>query len=198
MSDSNKRLDGGQVSEASTSPTAEARQSKVTDGIVTAVQATAEAVGGAVAEEEQESFKQQLNFQGFTLLKAGEVRKFNMLRDENPTWYPDFSGVNNFFDVGVNLSGINLNGVNLSGANLFRANLSRVDFCTADLSGADFLKAKFFMTSLYVAKLSGAKNLTPEQLSGTFLFNARIDASQKPLLEKASRLIMESIEITDK
>ena len=193
MSDSNKRLDGGQVSEASTSPTAEARQSKVTDGIVTAVQATAEAVGGAVAEEEQESFKQQLNFQGFTLLKAGEVRKFNMLRDENPTWYPDFSGVNNFFDVGVNLSGINLNGVNLSGANL-----SRVDFCTADLSGADFLKAKFFMTSLYVAKLSGAKNLTPEQLSGTFLFNARIDASQKPLLEKASRLIMESIEITDK
>ena len=152
MSDSNKRLDGGQVSEASTSPTAEARQSKVTDGIVTAVQATAEAVGGAVAEEEQESFKQQLNFQGFTLLKAGEVRKFNMLRDENPTWYPDFSGVNNFFDVGVNLSGINLNGVNLSGANL-----SRVDFCTADLSGADFLKAKFFMTSLYVAKLSEPK-----------------------------------------
>ncbi|MDM9582861.1 pentapeptide repeat-containing protein [Nostoc sp. GT001] len=67
----------------------------------------------------------------------------------------------------ANLNGALLMGANLRSANLSFANLSGADFYNANLKGADLayqLDITDLGNELGVANLSGAKNLTPEQV----------------------------------
>ncbi|MDZ8079441.1 MAG: pentapeptide repeat-containing protein [Nostoc sp. DcaGUA01] len=69
--------------------------------------------------------------------------------------------------INANLSGANLKYANLSGADLSNANLSGANLHNANLNGAD-LAYQYGLSELGnelgVANLSGAKNLTPEQV----------------------------------
>ncbi|MDZ8108497.1 MAG: pentapeptide repeat-containing protein [Nostoc sp. DedQUE12a] len=69
--------------------------------------------------------------------------------------------------INANLSGANLKYANLSGADLSNANLSGANLHNANLNGVD-LAYQYGLSDLGnefgVANLSGAKNLTPEQV----------------------------------
>jgi uncharacterized protein YjbI with pentapeptide repeats len=69
----------------------------------------------------------------------------------------------------LDLSGTYLRRTDLSHAKLERANLSRADFSNAVLRDADFKDAILESTILRGADLTGAKNLTKDQLRKAIL-----------------------------
>ena len=69
----------------------------------------------------------------------------------------------------LDLSGTYLRRTDLSHAKLERANLSRADFSNAVLRDADFKNAILEGTILRGADLTGAKNLTKDQLREAIL-----------------------------
>lgn len=77
----------------------------------------------------------------------------------------------------ADLSGAALTGARLASANLTGANLSEVDLRNANLSGANFLVADLQRAVLYGADLSGARNLTLQQLQNAFYDDTTILAS---------------------
>lgn len=78
----------------------------------------------------------------------------------------------------ADLTNASLTGANLQQANLTGANLSGADLRGADLSGANLLVADLHNTVLHGANLSGARNLTPAQLS-TAIYDSttRVDST---------------------
>ena len=89
--------------------------------------------------------------------------------------------------AGANLSGATLVGANLSmatlaGANLYEAKLYEADLTMADLNAADLSGATLDAAELILAALTGAKNLTAEQvLSAKNWRAARLPDSLKHL-----------------
>ncbi len=65
----------------------------------------------------------------------------------------------------LDLSGAKVRRTNLSHADLTRANLSHADLTGADLRGANLAGAILMRTILRGADLSGARNLTKQQLA---------------------------------
>ncbi len=85
----------------------------------------------------------------------------------------------------ADLSGASLTGADLSNANLIGANLSGVDLRGANLSGVNLLVADLHNAVLHRATLSGARNLSLQQLQtaiydGTTLIDSAILNAQLP------------------
>lgn len=111
-----------------------------------------------------------INENGFQLLKTGNIKAFNQLRKSHPDWFPDFSrlDLSKLSLSGVNLSGAVLIGViltngqkientNFSGANLSHAELRSWSTKGCNFSGANMTKAKTDDgTCFYSANLDGA------------------------------------------
>jgi hypothetical protein len=73
---------------------------------------------------------------------------------------------------GADLTDARLAGASLTGASLEVAELASADFTEADLTGANLRRANFYLTVMTSAELSGcyltgARNLSAEQLAGT-------------------------------
>ena len=94
------------------------------------------------------------------LLKKGVV-VWNEWRREHPDIRPDFSRA----DLsGASLSGADLSGADFSGASLSETDLRRADLSGANLSETDLRRVNLSRANLSRADLSGAKDLTREQV----------------------------------
>ena len=133
----------------------------------------AERIKGHIAARQQKispeevELKIKLNTDGLCLLRDGNVREFNELREQNPRWCPDFAS--------ADLSGIKIPGINLSGAVLRGATLSGADLSGAKLYYATLTGAKLIVTNLSGADLTGSfliiANCTDVNLTNALLLN---------------------------
>ena len=131
------------------------------------------------AKKLRQEEKQQL----LELLRKGNVKQFNAMRQERNKSSPDLSNANL---SGAKLKDANLSCADLSGANLESANLWATNFNSANLEGAklqkaylcyaDLTNAKLKTSRLMEADLSGA-NLNSANLEGANLWKANLKKS---------------------
>lgn len=112
------------------------------------------AFGEDVFNQGAEDRTKVLNEEGLAKLKSGG-RGFNILREENPGWIPDFRN--------AQLTDLDLNRVDLAGVDLTGACLRNVRLYQARLSGSVLSNAKIFSSNMSFADLSNA------DLTGVYL-----------------------------
>jgi hypothetical protein len=125
----------------------------------------------------------KLNTLALYLLQRSDTGAFNQLRNDNPSFVPDFSGAD-FSEL--NLQYANLSGAALEGARFIRSNLRQINLDDARLRDASFLGAFMLGASLWQADLRkaylyGAKlpraDLVGANLEGANLRDANLEGA---------------------